>query len=74
MSDPIPPPPPNTEDKGYTVRCISMYDEDLERLDAAVAALQRRGARKINRSRVIRIAIATLDAEQINLDSVNAVP
>jgi hypothetical protein len=49
----------------YKVICISIYTEDLERLDAVVAELKRRGLTKANRSSVLRYAV-----EQIDLDRV----
>lgn len=41
----------------YQVICISMYREDLERLDATVAELKRQGHRKMSRSALIRFAL-----------------
>jgi hypothetical protein len=49
----------------YKVICISLYTEDLERLDGAVRELKRRGFTKANRSAVLRAAM-----EQIDLDRV----
>jgi hypothetical protein len=49
----------------YKVICISMYTEDLARLDAAVRELKRRGYTKANRSAVLRVAM-----EQLNLDRI----
>lgn len=45
----------------YEVICISMYKEDLARLDAAVADLKREGHRKMSRSALIRFALSTMD-------------
>jgi hypothetical protein len=45
----------------YRVVCISMYTEDLERLDARVAALKRAGHRKMSRSAFIRFALDHVD-------------
>jgi hypothetical protein len=45
----------------YEVICISMYKEDLERLDAKVAELKRAGHRKMSRSALIRFALDTVD-------------
>ena len=47
----------------YKVICISMYTNDLERLDGMVEALKKRGLTKANRSALIRAAL-----EQIDLD------
>lgn len=49
----------------YKVICISMYTNDLERLDGMVEALKKRGLTKANRSALIRAAL-----EQIDLDKV----
>ncbi len=49
----------------YKVICISMYTNDLERLDGMVDALKKRGLTKANRSALIRAAL-----EQIDLDKV----
>ncbi|MCG8555654.1 MAG: hypothetical protein MJD61_10265 [Proteobacteria bacterium] len=45
----------------YQVICISLYREDLERLDAKVAELKRSGFRKMSRSAFIRFALDTAD-------------
>jgi hypothetical protein len=49
----------------YEVICISMYKEDLERLDAKVAELKRAGHRKMSRSALIRFALDTMDLEDL---------
>jgi hypothetical protein len=49
----------------YKIICISMYTEDLRRLDAMVDALKARGLTKANRSALIRYALG-----EVNLDSV----
>ncbi len=49
----------------YKVICISMYTDDLERLDAAVRELKRRGYTKANRSAVLRAAVAQLDLAKV---------
>jgi len=48
----------------YKVICISIYTNDLEQLDAKVAELKRRGFTKLNKSRLIRIAL-----QQLTLDN-----
>ena len=45
----------------YEVICISMYKEDLARLDAAVRKLKKSGHRKMSRSALIRFALDTMD-------------
>ncbi len=45
----------------YKVVCISMYTEDLSRLDEMVTELKRRGFSRANRSSVLRLAVEQLD-------------
>jgi hypothetical protein len=49
----------------YKVICISMYTEDLKRLDNMVDTLKARGLTKANRSALIRYALG-----EVNLESV----
>jgi hypothetical protein len=49
----------------YEVICISMYKEDLGRLDALVAELKRAGHRKMNRSALIRFALGQVDVSKL---------
>lgn len=49
----------------YKVICISMYLDDLGRLDGMVDELKARGLTKANRSALIRYALS-----QVDLDSV----
>jgi hypothetical protein len=49
----------------YKVICISMYTEDLARLDAMVEALKARGLTKANRSALIRYALAHVDLDSV---------
>jgi hypothetical protein len=49
----------------YKVICISMYTEDLERLDKMVDALKARGLTKANRSALIRYALGAVDLDSI---------
>ena len=49
----------------YEVICISMYTEDLARLDAKVAELKRTGHRKMSRSALIRFALDQVDVEEL---------
>lgn len=68
-TDPEPPAAPRRRRKRratpkaahYEVICISMYKDDLARLDAKVAELKRAGHRKMSRSALIRYALSTLD-------------
>lgn len=45
----------------YDVICISLYREDLERLDAKVRELKGLGHRKMSRSALIRFALDSVD-------------
>ena len=49
----------------YKVICISMYTEDLARLDAMVEALKARGLTKANRSALIRYALGAVKLEDV---------
>jgi hypothetical protein len=49
----------------YKVICISMYTDDLKRLDTMVEALKARGMTKANRSALIRYALSNVDLEQV---------
>jgi hypothetical protein len=50
----------------YTVVCISIYDEDLDELDAKVAELKSRpGLARANRSWLIRLALKRLELETV---------
>ncbi len=48
----------------YKVVSISLYQEDIEKLEAMVAELKRRGHTKANKSQLIRFALDT-----VNLDA-----
>ena len=49
----------------YKIICISMYTDDLKRLDAMVEALKARGLTKANRSALIRYALAEVDLDHV---------
>lgn len=49
----------------YEVICISLYREDLERLDEMVGALKARGLRKMNRSALIRYALDQVKTDKV---------
>ncbi len=61
------PPPPQAPKKEkpthYKVVSISLYNEDIERLDAMVQELKRRGFTKANKSQLIRFALETVDLD-----------
>jgi hypothetical protein len=49
----------------YKVICISMYTDDLARLDDMVDKLKARGLTKANRSALIRHALACVDLDTV---------
>ena len=49
----------------YKVICISMYTDDLERLDEMVQSLKARGLTKANRSALIRYALGTVKIDEV---------
>ncbi|HYQ17408.1 MAG TPA: hypothetical protein VEQ58_16660 [Polyangiaceae bacterium] len=49
----------------YKVICISMYTEDLKRLDNMVDSLKARGLTKANRSALIRYALGAVNLETV---------
>lgn len=49
----------------YKVICISMYTDDLQRLDGMVDQLKNRGLTKANRSALIRYALAEIDLDRV---------
>lgn len=49
----------------YKVVCISLYNEDIERLEGLVAELKRRGHSKANKSQVIREALLQIDLNKV---------
>ena len=49
----------------YEVLCISMYRDDLSRLDAEVARLKASGHTKMSRSGLIRFALDHMDTSKL---------
>ena len=49
----------------YKIVCISLYNEDIERLGELVKELKRRGHTKANKSQVIRAALDQIDLGKI---------
>jgi hypothetical protein len=49
----------------YKVICISIYTDDLEKLDTMVDDLKSRGITKANRSALIRHALSQVDLEKV---------
>jgi len=64
------PPRPATAQKKpkpthYKIVCISLYTEDIARLETLVAELKRRGHTKANKSAVIRYALDSVDIDKM---------
>jgi hypothetical protein len=49
----------------YKVICISLYNDDLARLDGMVDTLKKRGFTKANRSALIRFALEQADLDKV---------
>jgi hypothetical protein len=49
----------------YKIVCISLYTEDIERLENLVRELKKRGHTKANKSAVIRYALESVDIEKM---------
>lgn len=56
---------PKPKPDHYEIICISMYVEDLGRLDDKVAALKAKGHRRMTRSALIRYALDQLDLDTV---------
>ena len=59
------PRPATIEPEHYKVVSFSLYVEDIERLEAIVRELKRRGHYKANKSQVIRQALLLLDLDRV---------
>ena len=49
----------------YKIVCISLYTEDIERLESLVAQLKKKGHTKANKSAVIRYALDSVDIDKM---------
>jgi len=49
----------------YKVVSISLYQEDIERLEAMVKELKKRGYTKANKSQLIRFALDTVNIDKL---------
>lgn len=56
---------PTPKPTHYKVICISMYNRDIEALEAKVAELKRRGWTKANKSQLIRLALSQIDLDKL---------
>ena len=59
---------PAPKPQHYKIVSISLYNEDIERLNNMVRELKRRGHYKANKSQLIRYALARLDLDEIPRD------
>lgn len=59
------PAPEREKPKHYKVICISLYNEDLARLDSVVEELKGRGHTKASRSSVLRAAMLQVDLDKV---------
>ena len=59
------PPAAKARPTHYKICCISLYTEDIERLEAMVAELKRRGHTKANKSQLIRAALDQVDLDRV---------
>ncbi len=56
---------PGAKPAHYKVICISLYTQDLQRLDGMVDDLKARGLTKANRSALIRAALDQVDLDKV---------
>ena len=57
--------PPKEKPTHYKIVCISLYTEDIARLEAMVKELKHRGHTKANKSAVIRFALDNCDLDKM---------
>ncbi|MEM6531105.1 MAG: hypothetical protein AAF654_00710 [Myxococcota bacterium] len=60
--------PKTAKPEHYRIVSISLYNEDIERLDRMVRELKRRGVYKANKSQLIRHALERLEAADFSRD------
>lgn len=57
--------PPVEKPQHYKIISISLYTEDIERLDGMVKELKARGHHRVNKSQLIRQALMQLDLDKV---------
>lgn len=67
-----PRPAPAPKPDHYKIVSISLYREDIDRLDRMVRELKRRGVYKANKSQLIRHALQRLEAEDFDREDFEA--
>jgi len=50
---------------GYKIVCISLFQEDINRLDRLVKLFKERGKRRASKSKVIREALRQIDMNEL---------
>lgn len=60
-----PPVPAAEKPTHYKIVCISLYNEDIERLESKVAELKKRGFTKASKSALIRFALDSVDLDKM---------
>lgn len=55
----------DTKPEHYKIICISLYNDDLVRLDEMVTKLKKRGFTKASRSALIRYALSKVDLDLV---------
>ncbi len=56
---------PKAKPTHYKIVCISLYNEDISRLEGMVTELKKRGHTKANKSALIRFALDHVDLEKM---------
>jgi hypothetical protein len=56
---------PKPKPTHYKIVCISLYTEDIERLEGLVAELKKRGHTRANKSQLIRAALDQVDLNRV---------
>jgi len=64
-SDELSAPAKKAKPAHYKIVCISLYNDDIERLERMVDTLKRRGHTKANKSQLIRAALDQVDLEKV---------
>lgn len=62
---PAKPPMARAKPTHYKIVCISLYTDDIARLEQMVAELKKRGHTKANKSQLIRAALDQVDLEKV---------
>jgi hypothetical protein len=55
----------DTQEEDYKVITISLYNEDIELINEMISTLKERGFKRLSRSKLIRLALYSLDLQKI---------